>query len=186
MQTSSATRFWARIPRTCSRRLRVHSEAILVTIALIAGGQSETLPQMSRIAKYPNTDKCLTAVAFYRLRRASQEFGFPRSTVRPATPVSKLLPWMNRRMRWQQMQDQLGLELGAALSALGASSCFVRTRNHPLLHEGVLGNPAQRPRDSRLIDSFSSFLRSVRQYHLHAHSRRGAIRAEDSPKSSWR
>jgi len=70
---------------------------------------------VERIAKYPNTDKCLTSVAFYRLRRALQQFGFPRSTVRPATPVRKLLPWRNRRMRWQQMQDQLGLELPGLL-----------------------------------------------------------------------
>jgi hypothetical protein len=75
----------------------------------------ELAADVERIAKYPPADKCLTAVAFYRLRRALQQFGFPRSTVRPATPVRKLLPWRNRRMRWQQTGDQLGLELPGLL-----------------------------------------------------------------------
>ncbi|MGF7181084.1 hypothetical protein RBB76_14080 [Tunturiibacter psychrotolerans] len=70
---------------------------------------------VGRLTKYPSADKCLTAITFYRLRRALQQFGFPRSTVRPATPVRKLLPWRNRRMRWQQMRDQLGLELPGLL-----------------------------------------------------------------------
>src|ERR1700733_14873377 len=48
MQTSSEIQFWARIRGTCSRRLSVHSESILVTIALIAGGRSGTLRQTSR------------------------------------------------------------------------------------------------------------------------------------------
>jgi hypothetical protein len=63
------------------------------------------------LAKYPSADKCNTAVAFYELRRALQQVGLPRSAIRPATPLRKLLPWIGRRTRWQQVRDQLGLEL---------------------------------------------------------------------------
>ena len=44
-------------------------------------------------------------------RISLQQFGFPRRTIRPTTPLRKLLPWRNRPTRWQQTRDQLGLEL---------------------------------------------------------------------------
>ena len=66
---------------------------------------------VERLATYHDADRCLTAVTFYKLRRALQQFGFPRSAIRPATPLLKLLPWRNRRTRWKQIRDQLGLEL---------------------------------------------------------------------------
>ena len=66
---------------------------------------------VEKLANYPDPDKCLKAVAFYRLRRAFQQFGIPRSTVRPGTPLRNLLPWVSRRIRWQQMRDRSGLEL---------------------------------------------------------------------------
>jgi len=61
----------------------------------------ELAAEIEALAKYPSADKCLTAVAFYRLRRVLQQFGFSRSTIRPVTPLRTLLPWKNRRKRWQ-------------------------------------------------------------------------------------
>jgi hypothetical protein len=66
---------------------------------------------VEKLANYPNADKCSTAVAFYKLRRAFRQFGFARATIRPATSVCKLMPWRNRRTRWQQLRDQLGLAM---------------------------------------------------------------------------
>jgi len=72
--------------------------------------------EVERLATYPSADKCLTAVLFYRLRRALQPFGFARNSIQPTTPLRELLPWRNRRKRWLQMRDRLGLELpGLAL-----------------------------------------------------------------------
>lgn len=67
--------------------------------------------EIQKLGNYPNTDKCLTLVVFYRLRRALQELGFSRNTIRPATCVQRLLPWRHRRMRWQQIQDGLRLHV---------------------------------------------------------------------------
>jgi hypothetical protein len=71
----------------------------------------ELAAKVEELAKYPSADKCLTAVAFYRLRRTLQQFGFGRSTIRPATPLRQLLPWKNRQKRWQQVRDELRLKL---------------------------------------------------------------------------
>jgi hypothetical protein len=60
-------------------------------------------------ANYPNQEKCLSAVSFYRLRRAFQElFGVPREAIRSDTPLSKLMPWLRRRERWRLLQDSFG------------------------------------------------------------------------------
>jgi hypothetical protein len=53
-----------------------------------------------RKANYPTEEKCLSADAFYRLRRAFETlFGIPRTTIRPATSVRNLLPWKSRSTR---------------------------------------------------------------------------------------
>lgn len=91
---------------------------------------------VERLANYPSTSKCLTAVAFYRVRRALQQFGFQRSTIHPAMPLRKLLPWSTRRKRWQLIQDHLGLELpglvfprwALLLALLGPATVLVSLR----------------------------------------------------------
>jgi hypothetical protein len=61
-------------------------------------------------ANYPTEDKCLSAVAFYRLRRAFETlFDIPRRTIRPATSVGDLLPSKYRAARWILLQEHLGL-----------------------------------------------------------------------------
>ncbi len=56
--------------------------------------------------------ECLSAITFYRLRRACCDlFGMPRAVVRPQTAIGILLPWTNRRARWHRLQRHLGLSL---------------------------------------------------------------------------
>jgi hypothetical protein len=58
------------------------------------------------------TEDCLSAITFYRLRRAFRDlFGTPRTVIRPATPVGVLLPWRSRRARWHRLQRHLDLTL---------------------------------------------------------------------------
>jgi hypothetical protein len=75
---------------------------------------SELAEVVSKKANYPAAEKCLSAVAFYRLRRAfGTLFGIPRATIRPATCVSNLLPGKLRRARWMMLQEHLGLTFPA-------------------------------------------------------------------------
>jgi hypothetical protein len=65
-----------------------------------------------KTANYPTEEKCLSAVAFYRLRRAFETlFGVPRGTIRPATSVGNLLPLKHRSTEWQMLQKHLGLDV---------------------------------------------------------------------------
>jgi hypothetical protein len=67
---------------------------------------------ISTKANYPTNEKCLSAVTFYRLRRAfGSLFGISRSAIRPAAPVSELLPLKHRIARWKALQEHLGLTL---------------------------------------------------------------------------
>jgi hypothetical protein len=57
-------------------------------------------------------DRCLTSIAFYRLRRALQSLtGSPRESIRPGTLIDDLLPWSGRDRRWTSLEQQLGLTL---------------------------------------------------------------------------
>ncbi|MGA2674819.1 MAG: hypothetical protein ABSE99_16500 [Terracidiphilus sp.] len=67
---------------------------------------------ISRKANHPTEEKCLSAVAFYKLRRALEIlFDIPRTAIRPATSVVDLLPLKHRSTRWQMLQEHLGLTL---------------------------------------------------------------------------
>jgi len=67
---------------------------------------------ISKKAKYPTKDTCLSAIAFYRLRRAfGSLFSISRSAIRPATFVSDLLPLRHRSARWKTLEEHLGLTL---------------------------------------------------------------------------
>lgn len=61
-------------------------------------------------ANYPVEEKCLSAIAFYRLRSAFEtQLELPRVRIRPTTIVSDLLPRKNRSARWLMLQQQVGL-----------------------------------------------------------------------------
>ena len=57
-------------------------------------------------------ERCLTAHVFYRLRRSLMHLtGRPRTTIRPDTLLSELMPKPGRRQRWAALETHLGLEL---------------------------------------------------------------------------
>jgi hypothetical protein len=61
---------------------------------------------------FPAPDQCLSAVAFYELRRAlSAVVRVPRCTIRPDTGLRTLLRWRNRRKDWREVEACLGLVL---------------------------------------------------------------------------
>jgi hypothetical protein len=63
-------------------------------------------------ANYPTEDKCLSGVAFYRIRRAfGTLFGAPRDAIRPAASVADHLPLKRRTEEWDLLQENLGLKL---------------------------------------------------------------------------
>src|SRR5262245_25707207 len=57
-------------------------------------------------------EPCLTAAAFYRLRRAFAEVsGHAHSAIRPATPIHERIPAWGRRKLWKRARQKLGLKL---------------------------------------------------------------------------
>jgi hypothetical protein len=67
---------------------------------------------ISRKANYPSGDKCLSAVTFYKLRRAFESlFGVPRKAISPDASVGNLLPLKERNRGWERLQEHLGLTL---------------------------------------------------------------------------
>ncbi len=70
----------------------------------------ELAENICRLANYPAEERCLSAVAFYRLRRAFETlFSVPRRAIRPTTSVVQLLPWKSRRTQWRMLQEHLEL-----------------------------------------------------------------------------
>lgn len=58
------------------------------------------------------TEPCLTAAAFYRLRRAFAEVsGHARCAIRPTTPIHERIPAWGRRKLWKHARQKLGLKL---------------------------------------------------------------------------
>lgn len=112
MQTSSQTKFSARIRGICSGRLSARSESILVFFALIMGRRSETLPQRSKDSR---TIPMPTSAA-----RRSHSIGFAEHC---SNSVFHEIRSVQRRLyanccrveivvgEWLQMRDHLGLEL---------------------------------------------------------------------------
>lgn len=71
---------------------------------------SDLAAKINALANYPSREKCLSAVAFYRLRLALEQVASVSGrSVRPATPVAYVLPWRNRRALWKQLEDASGL-----------------------------------------------------------------------------
>jgi hypothetical protein len=77
---------------------------------------AETIGALARIVlaklEHPITQQCLSAVMFYKLRRAFIEsFGIPRAKIVPATSLYDLMPWKSRKKYWREVQDRLNYTL---------------------------------------------------------------------------
>src|SRR5450755_1303403 len=71
---------------------------------------SELAEKINSLASYPTREKCLSAVAFYRLRHAFETVSaVPVRSILPTTPVRDVLPWSTRRTRWKQLEEATGL-----------------------------------------------------------------------------
>jgi hypothetical protein len=63
---------------------------------------------ISRKMQHPLSEKCLSTLVFYQVRRALiNSFGISRARITPETPLRELMPWKGRRRRWREIQNQL-------------------------------------------------------------------------------
>lgn len=93
-------------------------------------------------------DRCVTAMAFYRLRRGMMEsLGIDRAAIRPTSELSRLIPKINRQLTWQRLEAACGLRLpalgfGTELTALAYAVifAFAATAFFPIaFHFGAAG-----------------------------------------------
>lgn len=88
---------------------------------------------LSRVPR-AEQERCLTALAFWRLRAALGKFGVERSRVRPDTRLADVV-WSGgqrmaeRRAAWARLSEALGLDLpplvrSRTLVAIGLTSCL--------------------------------------------------------------
>jgi acyl carrier protein len=69
--------------------------------------------------------RCLTARAFYRLRRALIDgAGVSKREVRPSSRICDLLPSWGRETRWKAVQKEFGRPLLPGPTWWGRGSCF--------------------------------------------------------------
>lgn len=62
--------------------------------------------------EHPVSHQCLSAIVFYRLRRAfSILFNIPRAQIAPATSLYELMPWKKRKKQWREIQNNLNFVL---------------------------------------------------------------------------
>jgi hypothetical protein len=78
--------------------------------------QAETIGALTQIVlakcEHPVSQQCLSAVMFYKLRRAFIEsFDIPRAKIAPATSLYDLIPWRRRKKYWRKIQDRLNYTL---------------------------------------------------------------------------
>lgn len=67
---------------------------------------------ISKKIELPVADRCLSAVVFYRMRRALVGIlGVPHSGVAPTSQLRQFLPWHNRRRIWREIQTRSQLVL---------------------------------------------------------------------------
>src|ERR1700723_796329 len=82
--------------------------------AILGKSVLELAEHIANELPHPKADRCLSSVAFYKVRRAFQDqVGTIRSKVRPGTSLASLLPWTKRRDHWRRVQEQLALDLPA-------------------------------------------------------------------------
>jgi hypothetical protein len=75
-----------------------------------------TLGTMAQIIfkklEHPVSPRCLSAITFYKLRRAFIElFGMPGAKISPTTSLFELMPWKIRKKQWRYIQDHLNYVL---------------------------------------------------------------------------
>jgi hypothetical protein len=88
---------------------------------------AKTLGAMARTiykkSGHPVSPQCLSAITFYKLRRAFVElFAARRAEISPATSLYELMPWRTRKKQWRNIQDYLNYalpQLGWPLWLLG-------------------------------------------------------------------
>ncbi len=78
--------------------------------------QATTIGILARIVfaklEHPVSPQCLSAVMFYKLRRAFIElFEIPRAKIAPAKSLYELMPWTTRKKQWRKVQDHLNYVL---------------------------------------------------------------------------
>lgn len=94
--------------------LRVIQESFGIEFTTDELAGSETVSQLSECIskRLTPSERCLSAVVFYRLRRAFIDlFKSSRAMIRPDASLSELLPWIDRRKRWRDLQARSGLAL---------------------------------------------------------------------------
>ncbi len=64
----------------------------------------------SRIIKTP-TEKCLTQIVFYRIRKALRHLTSAEKQIKPDMKLSELLTQMELKEKWSQLKTEIGLEL---------------------------------------------------------------------------
>ncbi|NER16063.1 acyl carrier protein [Spongiivirga citrea] len=64
----------------------------------------------SRIITNP-TDKCLTQIVFYRIRKVLRNLSSTEKEIRPDTKISELLTQTQLKEKWSLLKTELGLEL---------------------------------------------------------------------------
>ncbi|MBP92685.1 MAG: phosphopantetheine-binding protein [Flavobacteriaceae bacterium] len=57
------------------------------------------------------TDKCLTQIVFYRIRKAFKNLNLNESEIKPTSKISDLLTQSDLKINWNRLQTELGLKL---------------------------------------------------------------------------
>ena len=78
--------------------------------------QATTIGTLAHIVfvklEHPVSPQCLSAVMFYKLRRAFIElFDIPRTQVVPTKPLHELMPWTARKKQWGTIQNHMNYVL---------------------------------------------------------------------------
>jgi hypothetical protein len=78
--------------------------------------RAETIGTLADIVfaklEHPVSSQCLSAVMFYKTRRAFiDSFEIPRTKIAPTTSLYELLPWKSRKRDWRKVQDRLNFTL---------------------------------------------------------------------------
>ncbi|WP_026977592.1 phosphopantetheine-binding protein [Flavobacterium tegetincola] len=64
----------------------------------------------SKISLNP-TDKCLTQIVFYRIRKAFQNLNLTELEIKPTSKISDLLTQSELKINWNRLEAELGLKL---------------------------------------------------------------------------
>jgi len=57
------------------------------------------------------TDKCLTQIVFYRIRKAFQNLNLSELEIKPTSKISDLLTQSELKINWNRLEAELGLKL---------------------------------------------------------------------------